>query len=415
MENLGDMDIEERPCAGTERVLAENWVIPMAEKVLWNSRGAASKGFAAVVKDMRVRHKLDLVVILEPRVSELGWMVWRCQFSAVYASPCEQKRHSLWNTFQELESNVSEPWLIAGDFNEIKTPLEQKGGGRVSEARCRKFNDWIQGCGLIDIDAKGPFYTWKGPKWQGLDRVFKRLDRCLCNIQWIEKFENAEVRVSARVGSDHHPLLIKLDAKIQSYQKRNFRYEAMWQMHENFEEVMRKGWRGSDEAHVKLVNLQQDLTKWNADVFGHVAARELWLELWEGRVAPDFLNKQGRDWFGWNLNFHQKEWRLTFGVTCWLLWSWRNKSCFQGGFEMPMNKRFIVAWHVNEIKRARCDFGKVCRTRQDVEIKWLAPLEGSIEQEEQLVIFDNPPPIVRNLLYRYSVGVSYPRYVLINE
>ncbi|KAI9073371.1 hypothetical protein K1719_044650 [Acacia pycnantha] len=33
MENLGDMDIEERPCAGTERVLAENWVIPMAEKV----------------------------------------------------------------------------------------------------------------------------------------------------------------------------------------------------------------------------------------------------------------------------------------------------------------------------------------------------------------------------------------------
>ncbi|KAI9073386.1 hypothetical protein K1719_044665 [Acacia pycnantha] len=206
----------------------------MMNLLVWNSRGAASKGFAAVVKDMRVRHKLDLVVILEPRVSgnqasriikNWGfkhsfrveaegfagglWLLWarddllmnvlvhneqfiHCRigldgvemlFSAVYASPCEQKRHSLWNTFQELESNVSEPWLIAGDFNEIKTPLEQKGGGRVSEARCRKFNDWIQGCGLIDIDAKGPFYTWKGPKWQGLDRVFKRLDGCLCNIQ----------------------------------------------------------------------------------------------------------------------------------------------------------------------------------------------------------------------------------------
>ncbi|KAI9072192.1 hypothetical protein K1719_045859 [Acacia pycnantha] len=177
--------LEERPCAGPEGCRPRIGRYPCGGKVLWNSRGAKlARVLHTVVKDMKVRHKLDLVVILEPRVSELGWTVW------IYASPCEQKRHSLWNTFQELESNVSEPWLIAGDFNEIKTPLEQKGGGRVSEARCRKFNDWIQGCGLIDIDAKGPFYTWKGPKWQGLDRVFKRLDRCLCNIQWIEKFEN---------------------------------------------------------------------------------------------------------------------------------------------------------------------------------------------------------------------------------
>ncbi|KAI9110616.1 hypothetical protein K1719_018482 [Acacia pycnantha] len=297
----------------------------MLKLLVWNSRGAASKGFAAVVKDMKSRHKLDLVVILEPRVSGIQasriiknwgfrhsvrmeaegfsggiWIVWQrddlnmavitkdeqfihCKigldgeemlFSAVYASPCEQKRRRLWEVFQEIAINVTEPWLVAGDFNEIKTPLEQKGGGRVNDTRCRRFNDWIQDCGFIDVDAKCPFFTWKGPKWEGLDRVYKRLDRCLCNIQWLEKFENAEVRVSPRVCSDHHPLLIKLNVENQGFRRRNFRYEAMWQMHERFEEVMKQSWRGNAEAHVKLITLQQDLTAWNKEVFGHVEDRK---------------------------------------------------------------------------------------------------------------------------------------------
>ncbi|KAI9075646.1 hypothetical protein K1719_042396 [Acacia pycnantha] len=255
-------------------------ILTMFKLLVWNSRGAASKGFAAVVKDMQSRHKLDVVVILEPRVSGIqasriikNWgfrhsvrveadgfsggirIVWRrddlnmavitkdeqfihCKigldgeemlFSAVYASPCEEKRRRLW-----------------------------------------RFNDWIQDCGFIDVDAKGPFFTWKGPKWEGLDRVYKRLDRCLCNILWLEKFENAEVRVSPRVCSDHHPLLIKLNVENKGFRRRNFRYEAMWQMHERFEEVMKQSWRGNDEAHVKLITLQQDLTTWNKEVFGHV-------------------------------------------------------------------------------------------------------------------------------------------------
>ena len=37
--------------------------------LIWNRRGLASKGFASVLKDTRVRHKVDVVVILEPRIS----------------------------------------------------------------------------------------------------------------------------------------------------------------------------------------------------------------------------------------------------------------------------------------------------------------------------------------------------------
>ncbi|KAI9080882.1 hypothetical protein K1719_037191 [Acacia pycnantha] len=48
-------------------------------------------------------------------------------FTAVYASPTESKRHRLWESLYNLACDITEPWLLAGDFNDIKTPLEQKG------------------------------------------------------------------------------------------------------------------------------------------------------------------------------------------------------------------------------------------------------------------------------------------------
>ncbi|KAI9121245.1 hypothetical protein K1719_008278 [Acacia pycnantha] len=97
-----------------------------------------------------------------------------------------------------VKGEIGEPWMLVGDFNEIRSPTEQRGGGRINEVRCNKFNQWIEDCNLIDVEASGPFFTWKGPKWEGLERVYKRLDRCLGNIHRQEKFEEAEVRVIPR-------------------------------------------------------------------------------------------------------------------------------------------------------------------------------------------------------------------------
>lgn len=151
----------------------------MLNIIVWNSRGAASKGFATALRDMKHRYKLDIVVILEPRVSgnpankiikswgfqysvrseAVGfsggiWILWNrdelsvdvieiedqfihCRigvenksmlFTTVYASPNEQRRHRIWHRLFNISLEISEPWLLAGDYNEIKTPLEQKSG-----------------------------------------------------------------------------------------------------------------------------------------------------------------------------------------------------------------------------------------------------------------------------------------------
>lgn len=50
---------------------------------------------------------------------------WLC--TGLYASPYHSVRPSIWNHLCDLSSSVSDPWLILGDFNEIISPLEQKG------------------------------------------------------------------------------------------------------------------------------------------------------------------------------------------------------------------------------------------------------------------------------------------------
>ncbi|KAI9108207.1 hypothetical protein K1719_020690 [Acacia pycnantha] len=147
-------------------------------------------------------------------------------FTAIYASPNETRRNRIWDMLYNISTEISDPWLLAGDFNEIKTPLEQKGGGRICEARCRKFRDWIEDCNLIDLNTQGPFFTWKGPKWEGLDRVYMRLDRCLCNNRWQENFANADIKVVPRLNSDHHPLLVSLFERNKEFRNRPFRFEG---------------------------------------------------------------------------------------------------------------------------------------------------------------------------------------------
>ncbi|KAI9126551.1 hypothetical protein K1719_002147 [Acacia pycnantha] len=195
-------------------------------------------------------------------------------FTAVYASPSEQKRRELWEMLQGMVADIIEPWLIAGDFNDIRSPYEQKGGGRVNESRCARFNDWIQRSDLVEVEAKGPFFTWKGPQWEGLDRVYKKLDRCLCNVRWLEKFENAEARILPRLHSDHHPIFVNLCEEVQDRRARCFRFQVMWQLHERFNEVLKESWVDGEEVHTNLEKLKQNLMVWNKEVFGQIEGRK---------------------------------------------------------------------------------------------------------------------------------------------
>lgn len=50
-------------------------------------------------------------------------------FTPVYASPNEDNRRILWEELKVIADNMNQPWLLAGDFNDITSYHEKKGGG----------------------------------------------------------------------------------------------------------------------------------------------------------------------------------------------------------------------------------------------------------------------------------------------
>lgn len=141
---------------------------------------AADKGFVASMKNLCKEFEPDVVALLEPRVSgnkarrivkNLGfghyemvdargfaggiWLMWKDEgldfkiiekheqyvhvcfspgteeewfFMVMYACPREAGRIVLWENMKRIAGQMNRKWLVAGDFNEIADPREQKGG-----------------------------------------------------------------------------------------------------------------------------------------------------------------------------------------------------------------------------------------------------------------------------------------------
>lgn len=77
---------------------------------------------------------------------------------------------------------VANSWLLVGDFNKIANRDEKK-GALIDLGRCHFFSSRINEYNLIDLGFVGSRFIWRGPLWDGRDRVFKRLDRALSNAQ----------------------------------------------------------------------------------------------------------------------------------------------------------------------------------------------------------------------------------------
>ena len=105
---------------------------------------------------------------------------------------------------------ISSPQLIVGDFNDITNRLERKCGGPIYFKCCNEFSAWIDNHGFLDMGWRCLKFTQRGTKIDGQERIFRRLDRAICNQEWRIIFSKAIVKILLRVYTDHHPLLINL-------------------------------------------------------------------------------------------------------------------------------------------------------------------------------------------------------------
>ena len=163
--------------------------------------------------------------------------------SVIYASNDSEEREGLWSEITNLASSHSlhlKPWLLLGDFNQIRAPSEHSLPISLNmDKRARDFNQCLSDANLEDLNFRGPTFTW----WNKQKRapVAKKLDRGLSNDEWYSLFPSSIVLFGSTHFSDHVVIAISLDpARIKS--KKPFRFFNFLAKNPNFLNIIAYNW-----------------------------------------------------------------------------------------------------------------------------------------------------------------------------
>ncbi|XP_071687632.1 uncharacterized protein [Rutidosis leptorrhynchoides] len=99
------------------------------------------------------------------------------------------------------------PWLLCGDFNEVRSQSERF-NSVYNSCWANKFNEFIDKMGLIDIPLGGKKFTRvcdNGIK-------FSKLDRFLISEEFNLCWPYLSATVLERKSSDHAPIILRNDS-----------------------------------------------------------------------------------------------------------------------------------------------------------------------------------------------------------
>ncbi|OMO70992.1 reverse transcriptase [Corchorus capsularis] len=212
-------------------VLKEINVVETAcQEVLFSGKGAGSPLTRNVLKGMVKDHDPDVIFLMETKngFKKMECLRKGCKMdNSLYIDP-EGLSGGLalwWKGEVNVQvitgnKNVIDTKFVCsdtGDFNDIMVGSEKEGGRSKERRLMDNFVDFINDCGLNDIKAHGPLFTWMG-------------------IGEGEVIFNLEA-----LGSDHAPILVDTDYKEEKAPRR-FKFEATWLTYPDCMDVVRKGW-----------------------------------------------------------------------------------------------------------------------------------------------------------------------------
>lgn len=129
---------------------------------------------------------------------------WR--LTGIYEEPARNQRHKTWDLLRHLSRDVNLPWCLVGDFNNVTSQLDKKGGAVYPDHLVEGFNNCLLETELQDLDIIGHQFTWE--RGRNTDQwIDIRLDRVLVNTQWNNMFNLTKVYNLEGSPSDHSPLL----------------------------------------------------------------------------------------------------------------------------------------------------------------------------------------------------------------
>ncbi|KAA3467762.1 reverse transcriptase [Gossypium australe] len=259
---------------------------------------------------------------------------WR--LTGFYGNPEERGRRESWNLLRQLSIDQEDPWVVIGDFNEITSSDEKKGGRRRSNRQMIDFRSTLEDCNLEDLGFKGRWFTWEQGR-QKSTNIRERLDRGVATITWIDLFPRYQVNHLSHSFSDHCPILLDTMGMDSTREpnSQNFRFEARWCLDSNFEALIRNWWLEAEGTVPKrLEQMGSNMLKWtrvrNRDNKKIPNALEDRLKrLYNEEVSDDTLAEIAEIQLGLNLEADKEEifWEQQARVN-WLQHGDRNTSFF---------------------------------------------------------------------------------------
>lgn len=159
-----------------------------------------------------------------------------------YGPPLPENRAPFWNLLELRFASREDAWLLTGDFNELLSNEEKRGGPERPESSFLGFRSLVSQLGLLNVKHSGNSLSWRGSRHSHF--VKARLDRTLANFSWFEKYPAGRTKYLRFEGSDHRPLvsyfgkenhkkngLFRLDRTIYSKEEVRKLVKTSWKNH----------------------------------------------------------------------------------------------------------------------------------------------------------------------------------------
>ncbi|KAK1366627.1 hypothetical protein POM88_042188 [Heracleum sosnowskyi] len=142
---------------------------------------------------------------IDVTISRPGSSDWR--LTGIYGEPARSQRFKTWELLKNLSRDANLPWCLVGDFNNVISQAEKRGGPSYPDHLIEGFKDCLHEANLQDLEIIGHQFTWERGRttdhWTEI-----KLDRVLANPQWLSIFDMAKVYNLEISPSDHTPLLL---------------------------------------------------------------------------------------------------------------------------------------------------------------------------------------------------------------
>lgn len=285
-----------------------------------------------------------------------------------------------------MGNNRNNPWIIAGDFNEITSNADKLGGPIRRQGLIAHFRGALDQCNLSEIPFVGGPFTWCNHR-DDPHTIRCKLDRAFFNQAGRTFFPNAEVRVLRGHSLDHTPILLSAEpAPLRhhpSCRPRRFHFENWWLKEPLCSDLIAEAFAPNDNFGLvpALDKCRQLLLHWKQGSLRHLNAEIDRLKdcihayntgSRTSLSAPDFKAAQMRLEF--LLDNKESAWKQR-AKTDWLREGDRNTSFFHA--------KAAARRRVNRIEKLLNESGDWCCS--DAEI------EGVIQRcFLQLYTFDSP-------------------------